>query len=135
MSATKRRPKLPRAVTGRRRLFAGRFDDIAITDGRIVVVPAAVLSLTNKELVVHLLERVPREDWIVFSFRGSIEFGPEEGAFFKALKSLWRQDEAIDPQLSEMGDELLDEFVALLEAKAPGAFSAALGAIFRPVTP
>lgn len=112
---------LAKAVTARRPFFTGRFDDVILDDGRIAVLPVAVLSLANRQFVDFLFERIPQSRWIPFRLGGAVATGPEQEAFMDALMRLWREDGKHAAELEAIGDELLNQFIKLLTTRAPGA--------------
>ena len=134
-----RKPKsrpLPIAVTGRRLFFVNRFDDIQLITGEIVVVPSAVTTVSSKRFADHVFALVPKDKWITFLSQGVVNTAPTQAAFMNALTKIWPRTDDLDPDLDDVANELLHEFIKLLTTRAPGAIAevfAESGITFGPV--
>lgn len=120
------RRKLPHALTERRAFFAGRFDDVILVDGQIVVLPTAVMTVENKRGVVdYLLRRVGSEHRVSFLLGDSVVQGVDQQAFLDALMKVWPYCDSYAAVRRKAFNEMLHEFIRMLKTRAPGAIAQA----------
>ena len=126
----------PWTVRGRHSLFPGMYDDVVVSSGAVLAIPAAVMSIEKRSFVSRVARLVPKEHHVTFKMNSETLTGICVSALADAIIEVWRSEKKADQIHHALAGKCVHTLIRTATEKAPGAIQAFFGPdLFKPVIP